>query len=94
VCSSDLNKKDLKQVWNSVWEKELTELEVQQRYFKKLEKELKGEDKYHLMSALKTIENLALEENFVEYMPSRDFNKPMEDKENIEFHTDKTILKR
>jgi hypothetical protein len=89
-----MNKKDLKQVWNSVWEKELTELEVQQRYFKKLEKELKGEDKYHLMSALKTIENLALEENFVEYMPSRDFNKPIEDKENIEFHTDKTILKR
>ena len=89
-----MNKKDSKQVWNSVWKDGLTELEVQQKYFKKLEKELKGEDKYHLMSALKTIENLALEENIVEYMPSRDFDKPMEDKENIEFQTDKTILKR
>ena len=89
-----MNKKDLKQVWNSVWKDGLTELEVQQKYFKKLEKELKGEDKYHLMSALKTIKNLALEENIVEYMPSRDFDKPMEDKENIEFQTDKTILKR
>ena len=43
-----LDKQYLKEVWNSVWEEGLTEQEVQKLYFEKLEKELKGEDRYML----------------------------------------------
>ena len=43
-----MDKQYLKEVWNSVWEEGLTELEVQKLYFEKLEKELKGEDRYML----------------------------------------------
>ena len=38
----------LKEVWNSVWKEELSEEEVQKLYFEKLERELKGEDRYML----------------------------------------------
>ena len=48
-----INKEYLIEVWNSVWEEGLTELEVQKRYFTKLDKKLKGEDRFHLM-AIKT----------------------------------------
>ena len=43
-----MDKQYLKDVWNSVWEEGLTEKEVQKLYFEKLEKELKGEDRYML----------------------------------------------
>jgi hypothetical protein len=43
-----MDKQYLKSVWNSVWEEGLTEQEVQKLYFEKLEKELKGEDRYML----------------------------------------------
>ena len=48
-----INKEYLTEVWNSVWEEGLTELEVQKRYFTKLDEKLKGEDRFHLM-AIKT----------------------------------------
>ncbi len=43
-----MDKQYLKDVWNSVWEEGLSEQEVQKLYFEKLEKELKGEDRYML----------------------------------------------
>ena len=43
-----MDRQYLKDVWNSVWEEGLTEQEVQKLYFEKLEKELKGEDRYML----------------------------------------------
>ena len=43
-----MDRQYLKDVWNSVWEEGLTEQEVQKLYFDKLEKELKGEDRYML----------------------------------------------
>ena len=53
-----INKKYLIEVWNSVWEKGLTELEVQKRYFTKLDKKLKGEDRFHLMAIKTKIDEL------------------------------------
>ena len=43
-----MDKQYLKEVWNSVWEEGLTEQEVQKLYLEKLERELKGEDRYML----------------------------------------------
>ena len=43
-----MDREYLKNVWNSVWEEGLTEQEVQKLYFEKLEKKLKGEDRYML----------------------------------------------
>jgi len=43
-----MDREYLKEVWNSVWKEGLTEQEVQKLYFDKLEKELKGEDRYML----------------------------------------------
>jgi hypothetical protein len=48
-----ITKKNLIKVWNSVWEEGLAELEVQKRYFDKLDKKLKGEDRFYL-KAIKT----------------------------------------
>ena len=48
-----ITKKNLNEVWNSVWEEGLTELEVQKRYFDKLDNKLKGEDRFYL-KAIKT----------------------------------------
>ena len=53
-----INKKYLTEVWNSVWEEGLTELEVQKRYFTKLDKKLKGEDRFHLMAIKTKIDEL------------------------------------
>mgnify|MGYP001309772605 CR=1 FL=1 len=46
------------EVWNSVWEEGLTELEVQKRYFIKLDKKLKGEDRFHLRAIKTKIDEL------------------------------------
>ena len=43
-----MDKKYLRSVWNSVWKEELSEDEVQKLYFEKLDRELKGEDRYML----------------------------------------------
>ena len=43
-----LDKQYINNIWNSVWEEGLTEQEVQKLYFEKLERELKGEDRYML----------------------------------------------
>lgn len=59
-----INKDYLKEVWNSVWEEGLTELEVQQRYFTKLNKELKGEDRFHLMAIKRKIEEMEINAPF------------------------------
>ena len=59
-----INKDYLKEVWNSVWEEGLTELEVQQRYFSKLNKELKGEDRFHLIAIERTIDEMEINAPF------------------------------
>ena len=53
-----INKEYLIKVWNSVWEEGLTELEVQKRYFIKLDKRLKGEDRFHLRAIKTKIDDL------------------------------------
>ena len=53
-----VNKEYLIEVWNSVWEEGLTELEVQKRYFTKLDKKLKGEDRFHLRAIKTKIDEL------------------------------------
>ena len=53
-----INKEYLIKVWNSVWEERLTELEVQKRYFIKLDKILKGEDRFHLRAIKTKIDEL------------------------------------
>lgn len=78
-----MNKEYLKKVWNSVWDEGLTELEVQRRYFEKLDKELKGEDRYHLMSVYKTIENLEIDEDYIDYIPPDNDDETIDDEENI-----------
>ena len=59
-----INKDYLKEVWNSVWEEGLTELEVQQRYFTKLNKELKGEDRFHLIAIKRKIDEMEINAPF------------------------------
>ena len=44
----ELNKDYLKQIWDSVWEEGIPELDMQKRYFDKLNQILKGEDRYYL----------------------------------------------
>ena len=53
-----INKEYLIKVWNSVWEEGLTELEVQKRYFIKLDKRLKGENRFHLRAIKTKIDEL------------------------------------
>ena len=53
-----INKEYLIEVWNSIWEEGLTELEVQERYFTKLDKKLKGEDRFHLRAIKTKIDEL------------------------------------
>ena len=53
-----INKEYLIKVWNSVWEEGLTELEVQKRYFIKLDKRLKGEERFYLRAIKTKIDEL------------------------------------
>ena len=66
-----LNKDYLKKVWNSVWEDNLSELEVQKRYFAKLDKELKGEDRFHLMAVGRKIDELEMKIPFTDLLAKR-----------------------
>jgi 4-hydroxyphenylpyruvate dioxygenase-like putative hemolysin len=61
----------LNRVLDSVSEKGLTELEIQRRYYAKLDKELKGKDRIHLMKILDKIDELELDEDFVEVLTSK-----------------------
>ncbi len=51
-----LGKEYLKKIWDSVWEENLSEIEVQRNYFAKLDKELKGEDRFHLIAVGRKID--------------------------------------
>ena len=66
-----LNKDYLKKVWNSVWEEDLSELEVQKRYFAKLDKELEGEDRFHLMAVGRKIDELEMKIPFTDLLAKR-----------------------
>ena len=55
-----LDKEYLKKIWNSVWEENLSEIEVQRKYFAKLDKELKGEDRFHLIAVGRKIDELEM----------------------------------
>jgi len=55
-----LDKDFLKKVWDSVWEENLSEMEVQRKYFAKLDKELKGEDRFHLIALGRKINKLEI----------------------------------
>ena len=59
-----IHEKYLKELWNSVWKEELTELQVQKRYFAKLDKELEGEDRFHLHAVRRKIVQLEMEQPF------------------------------
>ena len=55
-----LGKEYLKKIWDSVWEENLSEMEVQRKYFAKLDKELKGEDRFHLIAVGRKIDELEM----------------------------------
>ena len=61
----------LNRVLDSVSEEGLTELEIQRRYYAKLDKELKGKDRIHLMKVLDKIDELELNKDFVEVLTSK-----------------------
>lgn len=66
-----LNKDYLKKIWDSVWEEDLSELEVQKRYFAKLDNELKGEDRFHLMAVGRKIDELKMKIPFTDLLAKR-----------------------
>ena len=66
-----LNKDYLKKIWDSVWEEDLSELEVQKRYFAKLDKELKGEERFHLMVVGRKIDELEMKIPFTDLLAKR-----------------------
>ena len=66
-----INTDYLNKVLDSVSEEGLTELEIQRRYYAKLDKELKGKDRIHLMKILDNIDELELDEDFIEVLTSK-----------------------
>ena len=66
-----IEKEFLKEIWNSVWEEGLTELEVQRKYFTKLEKILKGEDRFYLTTIKRKIDELEIETPFTDLLANR-----------------------
>ena len=60
----ELDKDYLKKIWDSVWEENLSELEVQKRYFAKLDVELKGENRFHLIALGRKIDELEMKVPF------------------------------
>ena len=46
------------EIWNSVWEENLSELEVQNRYFDQLKMMVKKEDKLNYLSSKKVLEKI------------------------------------
>ncbi len=67
----ELDKNYLKKVWDSVWEEDLSELEVQKLYFAKLDKELKGQDRFHLMAVGRKINELEMNVPFTKLLSNK-----------------------
>ena len=44
-----MKKEKYLEIWNSVWEEDLSEIEVQKRYLDKIKKVIKKEDKLNFM---------------------------------------------
>ena len=58
-------KKDyLKKVWDSIWEEGLTKVQLYKKYYDKLNTELKGNDRFHLKSIRRKIDELEMEVPF------------------------------
>ena len=55
-----IDKEYLKEVWNNLWEEGLSELELLRKYFAKLDKKLKGNDRFHLMAIKRKIEEMEI----------------------------------
>ena len=66
-----LSKEYLKTIWDSVWEENLSEIEVQRKYFAKLDKELKGEDRFHLIAVVRKIDELEMKVPFSNLLAKR-----------------------
>ncbi len=66
-----MDKDYLKQIWNSVWDEDLSELEIQRRYFAKLDQELKGEDRFHLKTVGRKIDELLMKIPFSDLLAKR-----------------------
>ena len=66
-----LGKEYLKKIWDSVWEENLSEIEVQTKYFAKLDKELKGEDRFHLIAVGRKIDELEMKIPFSNLLAKR-----------------------
>ena len=64
----ELNKDYLKQIWDSVWEEGIPELDMQKRYFDKLNQLLKGEDRYYLETLQRKIQELEVKATFEGYL--------------------------
>ena len=78
-----LDKDFLKKIWDSVWEENLSEIEVQRKYFSKLDKELKGEDRFHLIALRRKIDELEMKIPFSNLLVKKveslnKNNRPME----------------
>ena len=78
-----LDKDFLKKIWDSVWEENLSEIEVQKKYFAKLDSELKGEDRFHLIAVQRKIDELEMKIPFSNLLAKRaeglnKNNRPME----------------
>ena len=56
----NLDKDFFKKIWDSVWEENLSEIEVQRKYFAKLDKKLKGKDRFHLIAVRRKIDELEM----------------------------------
>ena len=66
-----LDKDFLKKIWDSVWEENLSEIEVQKKYFAKLDKELRGEDRFHLTALRRKIDELEMKIPFSNLLAKR-----------------------
>ena len=78
-----IDKDFLKKIWDSVWEEKLSEIEVQKKYFAKLDKELKGDDRFHLIAVRRKIDELEMKIPFSNLLAKRvdslnKNNRPME----------------
>ena len=78
-----IDKDFLKNTWDDVWEEKLSEIEVQKKYFAKLDKKLKGEDRFHLIAVRRKIDELEMKIPFSNLLAKRvdslnKNNRPME----------------
>ena len=63
--------KIFKKIWDSVWEEDLSEIEAQRKYFAKLDKELKGADRFHLIAVRRKIDELEMKIPFSNLLTKR-----------------------